>query len=160
MKKLTTCLWFDTQAEDAATLYASVFKGKVGAITRYTAEGQEFHRKTPGSVMTVELEILGQTFVALNGGTQFTFNESISFQVPCDTQAEIDYYWNALTAGGGKEGHCGWLTDRFGVSWQITSTVLTRMLKDKDSAKVQRVLHAMFKMKKLEIAVFEKAFAG
>ena len=118
-KKLVSCLWFDTQAEDAANFYVSVFKNaKIGRINRYGNEGQEITGKKPGSVMVVEFEIAGQAFIALNGGPQFKFDEAISFQVHCDTQEEIDYFWSRLTEGG-QESVCGWLKDKYGLSWQV-----------------------------------------
>jgi predicted 3-demethylubiquinone-9 3-methyltransferase (glyoxalase superfamily) len=127
-QKITPCLWFDTQAETAANFYVSIFKNSsIGRISRYGKEGYEIHRKQPESVMTVEFKIEGQTFVALNGGPHFKFNEAISFQVHCETQEVVDYFWSKLTEGG-EEGPCGWLKDIFGVSWQIVPTVLPEML--------------------------------
>jgi predicted 3-demethylubiquinone-9 3-methyltransferase (glyoxalase superfamily) len=159
-RKLTTCLWFDTEAEDAANFYASVFKdAKVGKITRYGKEGYEIHGKAAGSVMTVEFEIAGKTFIALNGGPHFKFNESVSFQVHCETQQEIDNFWEKLSAGG-KEGHCGWLKDKYGVSWQVVPAPLARMLADADAKASERVTKAFLKMKKYDIAELERAFEG
>jgi predicted 3-demethylubiquinone-9 3-methyltransferase (glyoxalase superfamily) len=156
MPKITPFLWFDNQAEEAARFYTSIFKdSKITAITRYGDAG-------PGpkdSVMTVAFEIAGQEFTALNGGPLYKFNESISFVVHCTTQAEVDEYWAKLTAGG-QEIQCGWLTDKYGLSWQITPTTLLDMLQDKDAAKVQRVMQAMFKMKKIDIAALEAAARG
>ncbi len=153
---LTTCLWFDGQAEEAAQYYTSVFKdSKLGRIVRYTEAGPG----PPGSVVTVEFELNGQKFVALNGGPEFTFNEAISFEVHCQDQDEVDYYWNTL-ADRGEEGPCGWLKDRYGVSWQIIPTVLTEMISDPDQEKAKRAMEAMLSMKKLDIATLEKAYAG
>jgi predicted 3-demethylubiquinone-9 3-methyltransferase (glyoxalase superfamily) len=162
MQKITPCLWFDDQAEEAARFYASIFKGaKVGNITRYGAEGFEIHRRPAGSVMTVEFEIEGQDFVALNGGPIFKFNEAISFQVHCKSQDEVDHYWQKLAEGGDvRAQQCGWLKDRFGVSWQIVPTALAEMLKDKDPEKARRVMRAMLQMKKLDIAALRQAYTG
>ena len=133
---MTTCLWFDTQAEQAAKFYTSIFEDlKIGSVARYGKEGHEIHGKDAGSVMTVEFEIGGQKFVGLNGGPHFKFNEAVSFQVHCETQEEIDYFWSKLS-NGGQEGPCGWLKDKYGVSWQIVPTVLPAMLTDKDRKKV------------------------
>jgi predicted 3-demethylubiquinone-9 3-methyltransferase (glyoxalase superfamily) len=135
--RITTCLWFDTQAEEAANFYASVFTGsRIGRISRYGKEGREIHGKEPGSVMVVEFELGAHKFVALNGGPHFKFNEAVSFQVHCDTQEEIDCYWSKLTDGG-EEGPCGWLKDKYGVSWQIVPTVLPEMLMEPDPEKSQ-----------------------
>jgi len=155
MQKITPCLWFDTEGEDAATLYTSVFpNSKIGKITRYGSAGP----RPEGTVMTVEFELDGQSFVALNGGPQFTFTEAISFQVSCDSQEEVDSYWNKL-AEGGEEGPCGWLKDRFGLSWQIIPKRLPELLNDPDREKSQRVMAAMLEMKKIEIAELERAAA-
>lgn len=157
---ITPCLWFDTQAEEAAKFYASVFKNsKIGRISRYGKEGYEIHGKEPGSVMTAEFEIAGQRFVALNGGPHFKFNEAISFQVHCETQEEIDYFWSKLTEGG-QEGPCGWLKDRYGVSWQVVPTVLSEMLRDPDPAKSQRVTKAFLRMKKFDVEELARAYKG
>jgi predicted 3-demethylubiquinone-9 3-methyltransferase (glyoxalase superfamily) len=158
--KLLPCLWFDTEAEAAANHYASIFKNStIGTISRYGKEGQEVHGKTPGSVMTVELEIEGQKFLALNGGPHFKFNEAVSFQVLCETQAEVDHFWSKLSDGG-QEGPCGWLKDRFGLSWQVVPTVLPELLKDKNAEKAGRVMKAMLQMKKLDIAALRQAHAA
>jgi predicted 3-demethylubiquinone-9 3-methyltransferase (glyoxalase superfamily) len=160
-QKITPCLWFDTEAEEAAKFYVSVFKdSKLGRVSRYSGEGQDIHGKPPGSVMVAEFEIAGQPFIALNGGPQFKFNEAVSFQVPCETQQEVDYFWEKLTAGGGQEGPCGWLKDRYGVSWQVVPTVLPKMLTDSDAGKVQRVTKAFLQMRKFDIAALERAFQG
>src|SRR5262245_19117561 len=160
MQKITPCLWFDNNAEEAAKFYTSIFKkSKLGKISRYGKEGYEIHGKPEGSVLTVEFEINGQTFTALNGGPVFKFNEAISFQVPCETQADVDYYWDRLSAGGdGKAQQCGWLKDRYGVSWQVVPTVLARMLQDKDRTRADKGMKAMLQMKKLDIAELERAY--
>jgi predicted 3-demethylubiquinone-9 3-methyltransferase (glyoxalase superfamily) len=153
----TTCLWFDGQAEEAADFYTSVFKdSERGRIARYTDAGPGL----PGSVVTVEFTANGQRFVALNGGPEFTFNEAISFQVHCDDQAEVDHYWNKLTEGGGHEVACGWVKDRFGVSWQVVPRKLPDLVSDPDPAKAARTMEAMLKMKKLDIAALQKAYDG
>lgn len=159
--KITPCLWFDTQAEDAAKFYVSIFKNsKIGRVSHFGKEGFEIHGKKAGTVMTVEFELEGQTFVALNGGPQFKFDEAISFQVHCETQDEIDSFWSKLIAGGGSEGPCGWLKDRFGLSWQVVPAALVGMLLDKDAAKVDRVTKAFLQMKKFDISELKRAFEG
>lgn len=159
--KIVPCLWFDTEAEAAANLYVSVFKNaRILSTTRYGKEGVEIHGRHAGTVMTVEFELDGQKFLGLNGGPQFKFSEAISFQIMCETQDEIDHYWSRLTAGGGQEGPCGWLKDRFGLSWQVVPTVLTEMLKGSDAAGAQRVTKAFMQMKKFDIAALKKAHAG
>jgi predicted 3-demethylubiquinone-9 3-methyltransferase (glyoxalase superfamily) len=159
-QKITPFLWFDTEAEEAAKFYVSIFRNaKIGSIARYGNAGQEIHGKPAGSVMTVEFQIEGQWFVALNGGPQFKFNESVSFQVRCKDQEEVDYYWSRLTDGG-KEQPCGWLKDRFGVSWQVVPGPLFEMLTDADGAKVQRVTKAFLQMKKFDIGALRRAFEG
>jgi predicted 3-demethylubiquinone-9 3-methyltransferase (glyoxalase superfamily) len=156
MQKLVPFLWFDTQAEEAATFYTSVFpNSRIVDVTRYGEAGPG----PAGSVMTVDFELDGQRFVALNGGPEFTFTEAISFQVACETQEEVDRYWSTLSAGG-EEGPCGWLKDRFGLSWQIVPNVLPRLLRDPDREKSQRVMACMLKMGKLEIADLERAAAA
>ncbi|MGH3740461.1 MAG: VOC family protein, partial [Micromonosporaceae bacterium] len=150
---LTTCLWFDGQAEEAANHYVSIFKdSKLGRVGRYTDAGPG----APGAVMTVEFEVNGQKFVALNGGPEFKFNEAISFQVFCDDQDEIDYYWNKLTQGG-EPVMCGWVKDKYGVSWQVVPSVLIDMTTDPDPVKATRVFEAMLAMRKLDIAPLQKA---
>jgi predicted 3-demethylubiquinone-9 3-methyltransferase (glyoxalase superfamily) len=157
---ITPCLWFDTQAEQAAQFYASVFKdSKIGKISRYGKEGVEVHGKQPGTVMTVALEIAGQRLLALNGGPQFKFNEAVSFQVHCETQEEIDYFWSRL-AEGGEEGPCGWLKDKFGLSWQVIPTALPQMLMDENSDKAQRVMRSMLQMRKIDLAALKRAQAA
>jgi predicted 3-demethylubiquinone-9 3-methyltransferase (glyoxalase superfamily) len=159
-QKIAPCLWFDDQAEEAARFYTGIFKNsKIVAVTRYTEAGQEVHGKKPGSVMTVEFELDGQTFTALNGGPVFKFNEAISFQVNCDTQQEIDHYWDKLSAGGDpKAQQCGWLKDRYGVSWQVVPAALTQLLTD--PAKAGRVVTALMGMTKLDIAALRAAADG
>jgi predicted 3-demethylubiquinone-9 3-methyltransferase (glyoxalase superfamily) len=159
-KKITPCLWFDTQAEEAAKFYASVFKNsKIGKISRYGKEGFEVHGKKAGTVMTVEFEIEGQKFLALNGGPHFKFNEAVSFQVPCETQEEIDYFWSTL-AKDGEEGRCGWLKDKFGLSWQVFPRALPEMLMDGNSETAQRVMRSMLQMRKIDIAALRRAQAA
>jgi predicted 3-demethylubiquinone-9 3-methyltransferase (glyoxalase superfamily) len=162
VQPITPCLWFDNQAEEAARYYTSIFKNsKIGTIARYTEAGQEVHGRPPGSVMTVEFELNGQPFTALNGGPLFQFNEAISFQIMCETQEEVDHYWNKLTAGGDKNAQqCGWLKDKYGVSWQVVPTVLAEMMSDPDKEKSGRAMEAMLQMKKLDIAELERAFEG
>jgi len=159
-KKITPCLWFDTQAEEAAKFYASVFKNsKIGKVSRYGKEGFEVHGKKAGTVMTVELELEGQKFLALNGGPHFKFNEAVSFQVPCETQEEIDYFWSEL-AKDGEEGPCGWLKDKFGLSWQVIPKALPEMLMDGNSETAQRVMRSMLQMRKIDIAALRRAQAA
>jgi len=153
--KLVTCLWFDTQGEDAAKFYTSVFpNSKLGKISRYGSAGP----RDEGTVMTVAFELMGQEFVALNGGPEFTFSEAISFQVLCETQEEVDRYWETLSEGG-EQGPCGWLKDRFGLSWQVVPTALPRLLEQPDAEKSQRVMQAMLGMRKLVIEELEQAAA-
>jgi predicted 3-demethylubiquinone-9 3-methyltransferase (glyoxalase superfamily) len=161
MEQIVPCLWFDHQAEEAATFYVSVFKNsKINAVTRYTKAGFETHHRPAGSVMTVEFELDGQRFTALNGGPAFTFNEAISLQVLCDTQQDIDYYWDKLSAGGDpKAQQCGWLKDRYGVSWQVSPRMMQELFKDHTSDKAARVMEAMLRMKKMNISELERAAA-
>lgn len=160
-QKITPCLWFDTEAEDAAKFYCSIFENsKIEQISRYVDAGQEIHGKKAGSVMVVAFELEGQKFVALNGGPQFKFDEAISFQISCQTQKEVDYFWSELTAQGGQEGPCGWLKDRFGLSWQVVPTPLIDMMLDKDAKKVARVTDALLKMKKFDIEALKRAYDG
>ena len=157
MSKITPFLWFDNQAEEAAKFYTSVFKdSKIRSIARYGDAGPG----PKGSVMTASFEIEGQEFVALNGGPHFKFTEAISFVVNCESQREVDYYWEKLTANGGQESQCGWLRDKFGLSWQIVPTILSELLQDKDAKKAQRVMQAMLKMKKIIIADLQTAYDG
>jgi predicted 3-demethylubiquinone-9 3-methyltransferase (glyoxalase superfamily) len=159
-QKISPCLWFDTQAEQAANFYVAVFKNsRIKQINRYGNAGQDVHRKEPGSVMVVEFEIEGQTFTALNGGPHFKFNEAVSFQVMCDTQAEIDYFWSKL-AEGGQEGQCGWLKDKYGLSWQVVPSVLPQMLAGGDAARQDRMITAVMAMKKFDVEALQRAHAG
>jgi predicted 3-demethylubiquinone-9 3-methyltransferase (glyoxalase superfamily) len=156
MQKITPCLWFDTEGEEAAQFYTSIFpNSKIVETTRYGSAGP----RAEGTVMTVLFELDGQSFVALNGGPDFKPNEAISFEVDCDSQEEVDRYWNALSEGG-EQGPCGWLKDKFGVSWQVTPKVLLELLTDSDQEKAQRVMAAMLKMGKIEIPELERAAAG
>ena len=155
MPKISPFLWFDSQAEEAAKFYVSVFPNSKITKTSHYGEGGPGPQ---GSVMVVEFELDGQTVLALNGGPQFKFSEAISLNVECKDQAEVDRYWKALTAGGGEEGPCGWLKDKFGLSWQVNPTVLTEMLDDPDPKKAQRVMDAMMKMRKIEIPLLKKAY--
>lgn len=159
VKKISPCLWFDDQGEDAARFYVSIFKhSKINDISRYTEAGKEIHGRPPGSVMTVAFELEGQPFTALNGGPLFKFNEAISFQINCDTQEEIDYFWNKLTEGGNpKAQQCGWLKDKFGVSWQVVPSMLAELMKGPGA---NRTMTALLKMKKLDIAALQRAAAG
>jgi predicted 3-demethylubiquinone-9 3-methyltransferase (glyoxalase superfamily) len=159
---ITPCLWFDTQAEEAARFYTGTFKNsKIGKISRYTEVGREVHGQPAGKVMTVEFKLNGQPFTALNGGPQFKFNEAISFQIMCRDQEEVDYYWNKLGQGGDPNAQqCGWLKDRYGLSWQVVPTALVELLGDPDREKSGRAMEAMLKMKKLDIAELERAFEG
>jgi predicted 3-demethylubiquinone-9 3-methyltransferase (glyoxalase superfamily) len=160
MKTITPCLWFAAEAEEAATFYVSIFEDSaIGAVSRYGSEGKDVHGQSEGTVMTVSFRLRGQEFTALNGGPSFKFNEAISFQVSCETQAEVDHFWNRLTEGG-EPSQCGWLKDRFGVSWQVIPTALGRLLGDKDRQKAGRAMNAMLKMQKIDIAALEKAHAG
>ena len=159
MDRIAPCLWFDHQAEEAATFYVSVFKNsKIIAVSRYTKTGVEIHHRPAGSVMTVEFELDGQRFTALNGGPVFTFNEAVSLQVFCDTQQDIDYYWDKLSQGGDPQAQqCGWLKDRYGVSWQVVPRMMGDLFKDHTSAKTERAMEAMLRMKKINIAELERA---
>lgn len=160
LQKITPCLWFDTQAEEAALFYCSIFgNSQILRISRYGEAGHEIHGMPAGSVLTVAFELDGQAFTALNGGPVFKFNEAISLQVNCDTQEELDHYWDRLSAGGDESAQqCGWLKDRYGVSWQIVPTVLPDMMADVDSRKTDRVMTALLKMKKLDIAGLKRAY--
>ena len=156
-KAFITCLWFDTEAEEAAAFYTGIVKdSKLGRVHRHTEAGPG----PAGSVMLVEFELNGQKFSALNGGPQHKFNEAVSIVVPCADQAEVDYYWSNLTEGGGQEVVCGWLRDKYGLCWQIVPTVFFEMIADPDQAKAARVTQAMFGMTKLDIAGLEQAYAG
>ncbi len=161
LSKITPCLWFDTQAEDAARLYVSLFEDSgIDRISRYGKAGYEHHKKPEGSVMTVAFHLAGQSFTALNGGPMFKLSEAVSFQVGCDTQAEIDRLWDALIAEGGSPSQCGWLKDRYGLSWQILPSKLGEMMSDPDPAKVGRVSQAFLRMSKFDLATIERAYRG
>jgi predicted 3-demethylubiquinone-9 3-methyltransferase (glyoxalase superfamily) len=154
MDAFTTCLWFDTNGEEAARFYTGIFpNSSIGKVTPYPAG------ERASQTMTVDFVLNGSKFVALNGGPEFTFNESISFQIPCGDQEEVDFYWSRLTEGGGEEGPCGWLKDKFGLSWQVVPTRLTELVSDPDQGKAARAMQAMLSMSKLDIAALEKAAA-
>jgi predicted 3-demethylubiquinone-9 3-methyltransferase (glyoxalase superfamily) len=161
-QRITPCLWFDNQAEEAANFYTGIFKNsKITHISRYGKAGQEVHGQKPGSVMVVAFELDGHGFTALNGGPVFKFNEAISFQVQCDSQEEIDDYWRKLSEGGDpKAQQCGWLKDKYGASWQIVPRVMGELMASGDATKSDRVMTAMLKMKKIDLAALKKAFAG
>lgn len=160
LARITPCLWFDSEAEEAARFYCSIFSNsRILRVSRYGEAGHEIHGKPAGSVLTVAFELDGQSFTALNGGPVFRFNEAISFQVSCDTQKELDHYWEGLRAGGDESAQqCGWLKDRFGVSWQIVPSVLPDMMTDADPTRTDRVMAAMLRMKKLDIAALKRAY--
>ncbi len=162
VQKIAPCLWFDNQAEAAARFYTSVFKdSRIGRITRYGKEGYEVHGMPEGTVMTVEFEINGQPFTALNGGPIFKFNEAVSFQVICETQAEVDYYWQKLSEGGDEMAQqCGWLKDKYGLSWQVVPRLLIELVSDPGSEKSQRAMKAMFQMKKIDLEKIKAAYDG
>lgn len=158
MQKITPFLWYDDNAEEAVNFYMSVFKNsKRGDLARYDDAGAKAAGRPKESVMVVEFQLEGQDFVALNGGPHFKFTEAVSFVVNCDSQEEVDYFWDKLTADGGAESQCGWLKDKFGLSWQICPTILTDLLKDKDGAKSKRVMQAMLQMKKIDIKTLQQA---
>jgi predicted 3-demethylubiquinone-9 3-methyltransferase (glyoxalase superfamily) len=161
IQRISPCLWFDENAEDAVNFYVSIFENsRIRNISRYGEAGYDVHGR-PGSVMTVDFELDGCRFTALNGGPLFKFNEAISFQVNCGSQEEVDYYWEKLTEGGDEQAQqCGWLKDRYGVSWQIVPTVLVSMMLDKDTEKSGRAMQAMLQMKKLDIAALKRAYEG
>lgn len=159
-QRIAPCLWFDKEAEEAANFYVSVFNNsRIIRTTRYTKAGQEIHGKPEGSVLTVQFALDGQEFTALNGGPQFKFDEAISLQILCETQEEVDYYWGRLTAGG-EECPCGWLKDRFGLSWQVVPTVLDEMLSNPNPEKAESVMNAVLHMKKPDIAALRRAYSG
>ena len=160
MQKITPCLWFDSQAEEAANFYVSIFKNsKIGNITRYGEAGAKVSGRPKGSVMTVTFEIEGQEFMALNGGPHFKFSEAISLMVKCETQKEIDVMWEKLSHGG-ETGQCGWLKDKYGLSWQIISPVWDEMLRDKDDKKSERVMKAILQMTKPDIKTLKQSYDG
>jgi predicted 3-demethylubiquinone-9 3-methyltransferase (glyoxalase superfamily) len=160
IQKIVPNLWFDDQAEQAVKFYTSVFKNtSIGRITRYGEAGYEIHGQAAGTIMTVEFQIEGQDFLALNGGPHFTFNEAISFIVNCETQAEVDHYWEQLSEGGDPDAQqCGWLKDKFGVSWQIVPTIVDEMLNDPDTERSERVMQAILPMKKIDIETLKQAY--
>jgi predicted 3-demethylubiquinone-9 3-methyltransferase (glyoxalase superfamily) len=160
VQKIVPFLWFDKQAEEAVKFYSLIFKKSgIGDVTRYGKEGYEVHGMEEGTVMTVDFEIEGQKFVALNGGPVFKFNEAISFQVLCETQDEVDYYWEKLSEGGDRKAQqCGWLKDRYGVSWQIVPKALIKMIQDKDIKKSQKAVKAMLQMQKIDIETLRQAY--
>jgi predicted 3-demethylubiquinone-9 3-methyltransferase (glyoxalase superfamily) len=162
MQKIAPCLWFDGQAEEAANYYISIFKNsRITKISRFGEAGHEIHGRKPGSVMTVEFELDGQPFTGLNGGPMFKFSEAISFQINCETQEEVDHFWGKLAEGGPTEAQqCGWVKDKFGVSWQVVPTILQELVSDPTSEKSQRAMKAMLQMKKLDIAELKRAYAG
>jgi len=157
MQKITPFLWFDDQAEEAMNFYTSVFEdSKVIGVSRYGEAGPG----EPGSVMIASFELEGQRFTALNGGPRFKFNEAISFEIDCETQEEVDYLWESLTAGGGEESMCGWLRDKYGLSWQVVPRILGELMSDEDREKAKRVTEAMLSMRKIEIAELQRAYEG
>jgi len=160
MQKITPFLWFDTQAEEAANFYTSVFKNsKIVSVAHYGEEGAKASGRPKGSAMTVAFELDGQKFVALNGGPHFKFTEAVSFVVNCETQEEVDHYWEKLSAGGDKKAQqCGWLKDKYGLSWQIVPVAMVEMLQDKDPGKSGRVMQALLQMKKLDIKTLQRAY--
>jgi predicted 3-demethylubiquinone-9 3-methyltransferase (glyoxalase superfamily) len=162
VQRISPCLWFDSEAEEAARFYTGIFKNsRIVTITRYGKAGFETHHRPAGSVMTVLFELDGQKFTALNGGPLFKFTEAISFQVNCETQKDIDYYWEKLSAGGNPEvQQCGWLKDKYGLSWQVVPTMMAELFKDENSTKSERAMKALLQMKKLDIAALKKAAAG
>ena len=161
MQKITPFLWFDNNAEEAVNFYVSIFKNsKVGKVTRYDEASSKAAGRPEGSVMTMEFQLEGQDFTAINAGPHFKFTEAISFVVDCETQEEVDYFWGKLTADGGQESQCAWLKDKYGLSWQIVPRVLIEMIGDKDRQKAQRVMEAMLQMKKIDIATLKKAYSG
>jgi predicted 3-demethylubiquinone-9 3-methyltransferase (glyoxalase superfamily) len=160
--RITPCLWFDDQAEEAARFYVAIFrKSRLGKVARYGKAGFEIHGRTEGSVMTVAFELDGQPFTALNGGPLFRFNEAISFQVNCDSQQEVDYFWDKLSQGGDEKAQqCGWLKDRFGVSWQVVPKGLAELVSEPDSERSQRAMNAMLHMRKIDMAAIRRAYEG
>jgi predicted 3-demethylubiquinone-9 3-methyltransferase (glyoxalase superfamily) len=162
MQKITPCLWFDDQAEEAVEFYTAIFRNsRIVKMARYGEAGQEVHGKPAGTVMVVAFELDGQAFTALNGGPMFKFNEAISFQVNCETQEEVDYYWEKLSEGGDETAQqCGWLKDKYGASWQVIPTVLPEMINDPDSENSQRAMTAMLQMKKIDINELRRAYEG
>lgn len=162
IRPITPCLWFDDQAEEAAHFYTGIFRNsRISRITRYGTAGHEIHGRPAGSVMTVEFELDGMPFTALNGGPVFQFNEAVSLQIDCADQPEVDYYWERLGEGGDPAARqCGWLKDRYGLSWQVVPVALQEMLDDPDATKTERVTRAMLGMKKLDVAELRRAYRG
>jgi predicted 3-demethylubiquinone-9 3-methyltransferase (glyoxalase superfamily) len=162
MTDITPCLWFYAEAEDAARFYTGIFpNSKITSISHYGEAGREVHGQPAGKVLTVAFELDGRPFTALNGGPQFKFNEAVSFQVPCTNQEEIDYYWDKLTAGGDAQAQqCGWLKDRYGLSWQVFPAAVMDMLQDQDRKKADRVMQAIMEMRKMDLVALERAYAG
>jgi predicted 3-demethylubiquinone-9 3-methyltransferase (glyoxalase superfamily) len=162
VQRITPCLWFDNQGEEAAKFYTGIFRNsRIVNIARYGEAGREVHGRPPGSVMTVAFELDGQRFTALNGGPIFKFSEAISFQVDCETQEEVDYYWDRLSEGGDEKAQqCGWVKDKYGLSWQVVPRVLIEMMSDPDPARSGRAMTAMLQMKKIDIAGLKRAYAG
>ena len=162
IQRITPCLWFDGQAQEAAEFYTAVFRNsKIVKIVRYGEAGHDAHGQPAGTVMVVAFELDGQTFTALNGGPMFKFNEAISLQINCETQEDVDYYWNKLSKGGDEKAQlCGWLKDKFGLSWQVVPRVLVEMMADPDPEKSGRAMKAMLQMKKIDIAQLKRAYAG
>ena len=160
--RIAPCLWFDHEAEDAASFYVSVFRNsKMVTVVRYSQAGQAIHKKPVGSVMQVVFELDGQEFTALNGGPEFRFNEAISLQIYCETQDEVDHYWDKLSQGGDPRAQrCGWLKDKYGVSWQVVPKAIEEMLKDHESPRAQRAMEAMLQMKKIDVGELQRAFAA
>ncbi|MES2661461.1 MAG: VOC family protein [Verrucomicrobiota bacterium] len=161
-QKITPCLWFDGQAEQAAAFYVSIFKNsKITDVSHYSEAGKEQHEQEPGSAMVVAFELDGQAFTGLNGGPTFKFSEAISFQIDCETQEDVDHFWNHLSEGGPVEAQqCGWVKDKFGVSWQVVPSILMELLGDPDREKANRTMSALMQMKKLDIATLKRAHAG
>jgi predicted 3-demethylubiquinone-9 3-methyltransferase (glyoxalase superfamily) len=162
IQRITPCLWFDHQAEEAAKFYIGIFRNsRIVQVSRYGEAGREVHGRAAGTVMTVAFELDGQTFTALNGGPIFKFNEAVSLQINCETQEEVDHYWSKLSQGGDEKAQqCGWLKDKYGLSWQVVPRVLVEMLTDPDRAKSQRAMQAMLQMKKIDIDKLKRAYAG
>lgn len=161
-QKITVNLWFNAQAEEAVKFYTSIFRNSgIGRISRYGKEGIEIHKKPEGSILTIEFQLEGQSFLALNGGPEFRFNEALSLIINCDNQEEVDYYWEKLTEGGDEKAQiCGWLKDKFGLSWQVVPTLLSDLLVEPVTEKSERVMREIFKMKKLDIATLKRAYDG
>jgi predicted 3-demethylubiquinone-9 3-methyltransferase (glyoxalase superfamily) len=162
VQRITPCLWFDDQAQEAAEFYTAIFRNsKIVTVARYGEAGHDVHGKPAGTVMTVAFELEGQAFTALNGGPMFKFNEAVSFQINCETQEDVDYYWNKLSKGGDAGAQqCGWLKDKYGLSWQVVPRVLVELISDSDPEKSGRVMEAMLQMKKIDIDGLKRAYAG